>query len=327
MSDINAEIITWIQVTKVDKCALCKGTGKIRGGHVTCPKCGGKKVAKGDVQGHPFHGNQFTGGAGELLPQGAPAFGNHFSGNEYPPKNWGDRNSTPKALASITAKDYASSWNQKPMTDTAAKIMEAESRHPDMAAALVGRPKMSSYERSADAIPRWLVNQVTEKDLAALTDNNFHASVRYIESQRPDLIQKSVSEITKGDTPGHEFHGNQYTGGNAGAHFDGFRPMDPSQTLAQIGKMNILGISGGRVENLHNSDGEIVGVRLPVSKGYAVNVLLHPNDTYTVQRTFTRSGTTTIKGQEDGVYAHEVGDASYRAGMYVNVPFGAHNSK
>jgi RecJ-like exonuclease len=61
-------------VVKADKCPLCKGMGKIRGGHVTCPKCGGKKaVAKGDVDGHAFHGNQYEagqGGGGNLTPSG-----------------------------------------------------------------------------------------------------------------------------------------------------------------------------------------------------------------------------------------------------------------
>jgi hypothetical protein len=141
---------------------------------------------------------------------------------------------------------------------------------------------------------------------------------------RGNQYTKSVGEIAKGDALGHPFHGNQYTGGNAGAHFDNFRPMDPQQTIAQIGKMNILGISGGRVNSLKNSHGETVGINLPVSRGYGVNVLLHPNDTYTVQRTFTRSGVTKIKGQEEGVHAEEIGDTAYRAGMYVNVPFGNH---
>jgi hypothetical protein len=139
-----------------------------------------------------------------------------------------------------------------------------------------------------------------------------------------------AGEILKGGPgsgaqPGHAFNGNQYSGGTQGAHFDGFRSMDPKQTVAQIGKMNILGISGGRVNTLRDSNGEAVGVQLPVSHGYGVNVLLHPNDTYTVQRTFTRSGTTSIKGQEEGVYADQVGDAAYRAGMYQNVEFGGHS--
>jgi hypothetical protein len=136
-----------------------------------------------------------------------------------------------------------------------------------------------------------------------------------------------ATEILKGDVPGHDFHGNQWTGGNAGEHFDGYSPMDTKQTLGQIGKMTVLSISGGRVNALRNSHGDTVGVNLPVSHGYGVNVLLHPNDTYTVQRTFTRSGITTVKGQEDGIHAGEISDTAYRAGMYQNVEFGGHVKK
>jgi len=71
MSDLNSEITEWISIAKGDKCPLCKGTGKIRGGQVTCPKCGGKKaVAKGDLPGHPFHGNQYQDGSGGSIPTG-----------------------------------------------------------------------------------------------------------------------------------------------------------------------------------------------------------------------------------------------------------------
>jgi len=136
------------------------------------------------------------------------------------------------------------------------------------------------------------------------------------------LEGQGIYAVTKYELAGHAFNGNQYTGGNSGAHFDGFREMDANQTVGQIGRMNILGISGGRVNTLRDSSGRTVGVNLPVSRGYGVNVLLHPNDTYTVQRTYTRSGTTTIKGQEEGIHAEDIGDAAYRAGMYVNVPFG-----
>jgi hypothetical protein len=226
MTDFDGEILEWIQVAKGDKCPLCKGTGKIRDGHMTCPKCGGKKVAK-------------------------------------------DAN------------------------ESLATIMRHDKGHDDWHASH-GDPPCKD-----------------EADCERM-------SAKYAEV-------KAEQGVTKGDTPGHAFHGNQYTGGNAGAHFDSFRPLDPNQTIAQIGKMNILGISGGRVNALRNSHGEAVGVQLPVGHGYGVNVLLHPNDTYTVQRTYTRSGTTTIKGQEEGVYADQVGDTAYRAGMYVNVPFGAHN--
>ena len=146
----------------------------------------------------------------------------------------------------------------------------------------------------------------------------------YFANQSEGNIAKSVSVVEKGDVQGHEFHGNQWTSGESGKIFDNYRPADINQTISQIGKMNILGISGGRVNPLRNTAGEPVGIHLPVSKGYGVNVLLHPNDTYTVQRVTTRSGVVKVKGQEDGVYAEDLGDTAYRAGMYVNVPFGDH---
>lgn len=178
MENLDAEIISWLEFAK-------GGPGS------------------GAQGGHPFEGNQYTSSTGKPLlpnghdfhPNGRPqAFAGQgqspFTGNEWPPKNWGDRNNTPEALSGITAKDHASDWNQVKMTDTAAKIMEAESRHFDAHPyAPVGKPDMSGDERSADAIPKWLVQSATPKDLDALTDNNFHSSVRYIESQRPDLAQ------------------------------------------------------------------------------------------------------------------------------------------
>ena len=130
--------------------------------------------------------------------------------------------------------------------------------------------------------------------------------------------------ITKGDLKGHEFHGNQWTDNESGKIFDNYRPADINQTVGQIGKHNIAAISGGRVNPLRNTDGEAVGLHLPVSNGYGVNVLLHPNDTYTVQRVFTRSGVTKVKGQVDGVYAEDVGEQAYQAGMFRSNDFGGH---
>jgi hypothetical protein len=131
-------------------------------------------VAKGDVVGHPFHGNQYQAGSG-----GAG--------------NWGDKNNTPKALSGITAKDYARDWNDAPMTDTAAKIMEAERRHRDAYPYTPLKPYMSNLENTTEAIPKWLVQSATSEDLEALTDNNLFTAVRYIKSQRPDLASFTSS--------------------------------------------------------------------------------------------------------------------------------------
>lgn len=82
------------------------------------------------------------------------------------------------------------------------------------------------------------------------------------------------------------------------------------EMVRQIGNGNIFSISGGRVTGL------VDGIELPVSNGYRVRVRLAANDTYTVQRIFTRSGVDRIKGEKHDVFADEVGEQAYRAGMF-----------
>jgi hypothetical protein len=92
--------------------------------------------------------------------------------------------------------------------------------------------------------------------------------------------------------------------------------MDNTQRqvmLAQIGRMNVLAISGGRVLALEN------GIRLPVGCGYSVDVRYRAGaDDYSVERVFIRSGKTTSHGIETGVYADEVGETAYRASCFRN---------
>jgi hypothetical protein len=101
----------------------------------------------------------------------------------------------------------------------------------------------------------------------------------------------------------------------------GHRDFDPQTTVAQIGKMNILGLSGGRVSVLTEKN-KPVGIELPIGHGYKVRVYLADNDTYTVQRVNVRAGKVNVKGEQTEVYADEVGEVAYNAGMYVNVSFG-----
>lgn len=76
--------------------------------------------------------------------------------------------------------------------------------------------------------------------------------------------------------------------------------------LAQIGRMNVLAISGGRVARHPD------GVTLPVSNGYKVVVTLDGNDTYTVSRIWRN----TIKGQQSGIYCDQVSETAYRASCF-----------
>lgn len=95
-----------------------------------------------------------------------------------------------------------------------------------------------------------------------------------------------------------------------------FRPCDAQEVKAQIGRMNILAISGGRVGISET------GIELPVSSGYRVMINLDWNDTYTVQRILVRKGVATLKGAVEGVYCDEVGEVAYQASCYKNVKFG-----
>lgn len=90
------------------------------------------------------------------------------------------------------------------------------------------------------------------------------------------------------------------------------RDCDPQTVLDQIGRMNVLAISGGRVQVYDD------GVVLPVGSGYSVHVFLAADDTYTVRRVFKRGPKTWIKGQQTGVYFDEVGEAAYQASCFRN---------
>lgn len=93
-----------------------------------------------------------------------------------------------------------------------------------------------------------------------------------------------------------------------------FRPCDTSETLAQLGRSNLLAISGGRAIRRET------GVTLPVSNGYSVTIDLAWNDTYTVRRIFTRSGKATIKAQLEGVYCEDLGDVAYYGSCFRSHP-------
>lgn len=84
--------------------------------------------------------------------------------------------------------------------------------------------------------------------------------------------------------------------------------VDRTTIARQIGRWNIAAISGGRIEALTD------GIRLPVAHGYAVEVVYdRGTDTYTVRRTFTRSGRITQRSETTMVYAGELGEVAYAA--------------
>jgi hypothetical protein len=83
-----------------------------------------------------------------------------------------------------------------------------------------------------------------------------------------------------------------------------------AEIVRQIGTLNVLSISGGRVGALSD------GIELPVSNGYRVRVRLTPADTYTVERVLVRGGREFPKGTKTDVYCEDVSEQAYRAGMF-----------
>lgn len=85
--------------------------------------------------------------------------------------------------------------------------------------------------------------------------------------------------------------------------------------IDQLGRMNIMSISGGRVIRMSS------GVRLPVSSGISVVITYNEGaDDYTVKREFMRKvrGVDTIfdHGQRTQVYCDQLAETAYVAGMY-----------
>src|SRR5690348_6990990 len=87
-------------------------------------------------------------------------------------------------------------------------------------------------------------------------------------------------------------------------------PEERQTIVQQIGVMNVLSISGGRVRPLPD------GVELPVSSGYRVRVHLTPSDDYTVERVQVRGGKEYVHGCRERVYCDEVGQAAYYASCF-----------
>ena len=88
------------------------------------------------------------------------------------------------------------------------------------------------------------------------------------------------------------------------------------ELLAQIGRMNVLAISGGRWSIADNGS-----VRLPVGNGYSVEVELHPSDTYIVRRVFSRGAKRWVKGSVSDVYCDNVGEIAYEASCFRSYDF------
>lgn len=97
---------------------------------------------------------------------------------------------------------------------------------------------------------------------------------------------------------------------------DTFRPCNTQDIVDQIGRMNLMAISGFRVIRRET------GITLPVGAGYSVTVDLDWDDTYVVRRVFKRGAKVWIKGEKRDVYFDTVGEDAYRASCFRNGAWG-----
>jgi hypothetical protein len=100
------------------------------------------------------------------------------------------------------------------------------------------------------------------------------------------------------------------------------RPFDEDVLINQIGRMNVLAISGGRVYVSKNQQGETVGIDLPCGAGYRVSIELGWNDEYIVTRQFVRKGTVFNKGTVENVLCDNIGEVAYKAACFRSYDFG-----
>lgn len=88
------------------------------------------------------------------------------------------------------------------------------------------------------------------------------------------------------------------------------RPLDGSQALRHVGRNVVLSVSGGRATV---ADDRLI---LTCGYGWRVVVTLGPDDLYRVAREFSRGGRIYDHGLVEGVYAENLSETVYRAGMF-----------
>ncbi len=91
-----------------------------------------------------------------------------------------------------------------------------------------------------------------------------------------------------------------------------FRECNTQDIVRQVGMMNVLAISGGRIEHRET------GITMKVGSGYSVTIDLDWNDTYVVRQVFKRGAKTWVKGERREVYCTEVGEVAYKASCFHN---------
>lgn len=101
------------------------------------------------------------------------------------------------------------------------------------------------------------------------------------------------------------------------------RECSPEILIAQMGRMNLWAISGGKYGVIHDADENIpVGIIMPCGGNRAVEVVLNFLDLYTVRRvryitTGANKGDVVVEEDlGDMIYCTEVGEYAYQASVW-----------
>jgi len=89
------------------------------------------------------------------------------------------------------------------------------------------------------------------------------------------------------------------------------RPGDTAEVMTQMGKAVVFAVSGGRMANLQNKEGESVGVLLPITTTRRIEVILDYSDTYIVRRiryiqTGKMAHTEVVEAEKSNIYCDEL---------------------
>lgn len=213
--DLNAEILNWIA------------------------------VAKGDVMGHPFHGNQYQTGAGSSvhIPSGIHTINGknvtiargenlvyaHLSGANLSGTNLSGANLYRANLSKANLRDTnLSAAVLKSANLRGAELINANVVNTNLSgASLYGANLRSAVLSSSDLSNADLTNadltntylngaDLSNADLSGATLGNTTANMDTILPRTHEVVNGFVvARVTKGDLPGHPFRGNQYSGGTA----------------------------------------------------------------------------------------------------------------
>jgi chaperonin cofactor prefoldin len=169
-----------------------------------------EEVREGDVPGHEFHGNQYTGGGG---------------GGGSEKGGAGGKQGAEKALARNVASQADKLSNKA--TNYAEKADRSGTKEDFATAASLHRSAANAYDRAqevtqdASLTDEYEENSAYHRSEAEDYEQKTRDVAKYGSAERgaarraafEKKVARAAEEVEEGDVPGHEFHGNQYSGG------------------------------------------------------------------------------------------------------------------